>query len=799
MKKGNLRNNTYPETRQTTRMLFILIIASWVTYLIIGIVGFVEKNWDLPLVTGIGIISQVVPLWLIKGRHLNGASFLVTLNVLGTVVIIATVGQGSRDVAVVAFPIVLILAGFTLNRALFVWFTTITLVASFWLVFGETLGWYTPLSFAGTPNWPEFITLVVILLVAAFAIDRLALNNRQSLDMTHQEIEVRKKTEQVLRQSEARMSAITSAANDAIIMMDTVGKISYWNPAAERILGYNNAEAIGQDLHALFVPEQYRAAQVNAFPEFRQTGRGAAMGKTLDLTARHKSGKEISVQLSLSGIQMDDGWHAVGIIRDVTERKQHVEVLARLNQQKETILASAAEGIIGLDLQGKHSFVNPSAERILGYTAEELIGRFSHSLWHHTKADGSPHHVEECPIYAAYKEGKVHHSSDDVFWRKDGTSFSVEYYSRPAYENGKLVGAVLTFTDVTEQKMSEQLIRTQAEVTNNMTEGAYIIGLHDGIIYWTNRHFEDMFGYSHGEMVGKHVSIVNAPSDVSAIDKAAQIMDLITSAGEWHGEVKNIRKDGTTFWCAASVSTFIHHQYGAVMLALHTDISDRKQAEDKIKASLAEKETLLKEIHHRVKNNMQVISSLLQLQSGFVKDKQDVHLFRESQDRIKSMSLVYNKLYQSHDLANINLKDYLTELVENLVRAYNLSSDQVGIAIDVDNTVIGLDLAIPCGLIANEIVVNSLKYAFTDGRKGLIHLSAHTSGSGEIEIKIGDNGVGLPENAGPGTTRTLGMILIQTLVQEQLCGKVQINRNCGTEYVINFMLNTALEAVNGKD
>ena len=365
--------------------------------------------------------------------------------------------------------------------------------------------------------------------------------------------------------------------------------------------------------------------------------------------------------------------------------------------------------------------------------------------------------------------------------------------------NGEPLALIGSVSDITDHKQAEEFIRSQAEVTEHMTEGAYIVGLHDGIIRWANHHFESMFGYEIGEMLGKHVSIVNSPSVLSSIEQANQIMETITKTGEWHGEVNNIRKDGTTFWCAASVSTFIHHQYGEVMLALHTDITGRKLAEDKIRASLAEKETLLKEVHHRVKNNMQVISSLLQMQSGFVKDKQDAHLFRESQDRIKSMSLVYNKLYQSQDLANISMKDYLTELVENLVRAYSLRSDQVGTAIDIDDTVLSLDLAIPCGLIANEIVVNSLKYAFKDGRKGLIHVSGHKSGEGEIEIKIGDNGVGLPENAGPGTTQTLGMILIQTLVQEQLGGQVQINRNQGTEYVITFSLNSGEDVLNGKD
>jgi len=142
-----------------------------------------------------------------------------------------------------------------------------------------------------------------------------------------------------------------------------------------------------------------------------------------------------------------------------SECRQNSKLIERLNHQNELVLNAAGEGIFGLNIHGHHTFVNPAAARMLGYTVDDLIGGHSHTIWHYKRADGSPYPVEECPIYAAYKDGAVHHKSDEVFWRKDGTYFFVDYTSTPIVENGGIVGAVVTFRDVTEQKRSEEKLK----------------------------------------------------------------------------------------------------------------------------------------------------------------------------------------------------------------------------------------------------------------------------------------------------------------------------------------------------
>lgn len=146
-----------------------------------------------------------------------------------------------------------------------------------------------------------------------------------------------------------------------------------------------------------------------------------------------------------------------------SECKKNQKLIERLNHQNELVLNAAGEGIFGLNIRGKHTFVNPAAAQMLGYSVEELIGIHSHSTWHHKKADGSPYPVEECPIYAAYKDGQIHHKSDEVFWKKDGTSFPVAYTSTPIIEDGRIVGAVVTFMDITERRRSEEELKKLSE------------------------------------------------------------------------------------------------------------------------------------------------------------------------------------------------------------------------------------------------------------------------------------------------------------------------------------------------
>jgi len=223
---------------------------------------------------------------------------------------------------------------------------------------------------------------------------------------------------------------------------------------------------------------------------------------------------------------------------------------------------------------------------------------------------------------------------------------------------------------------------------------------------------------------------------------------------------------------------------------LETSKADLKRAEETIKASLREKEVLLKEIHHRVKNNLQIISSLLSLQSQYIKDKHVLEMFKDSQDRIRSMALIHEKLYGSRDLTRIDFAEYIKGLTKGLYRSYGVDPGRIGLNIKVENVSLRVDLAVPCGLIINELVSNALKYAFPPSwrGKGQIDISLSPTETNEIELVVQDNGIGMPEDLDIRQTESLGLRLVTILVEDQLDGRISLDTKKGTKFVMRMSL-----------
>ena len=225
--------------------------------------------------------------------------------------------------------------------------------------------------------------------------------------------------------------------------------------------------------------------------------------------------------------------------------------------------------------------------------------------------------------------------------------------------------------------------------------------------------------------------------------------------------------------------------------SLHEDITERKKieealrySEEQIKQSLREKEALLREVHHRVKNNMAVVSSLLSLQARTIKDATVRSLFEESRQRVKSMALIHEKLYQTEDLSSINFEDYIKSIVSEIISLYRIDTSAITTELCIEGIELDLVSAVPCGLIINELLTNAFKYAFPDNRRGV--LSVHfTKTDDTYRLAIKDNGVGLPEGFDYKEASTLGLQLVNILT-EQLGGTVQIKSDKGTEAVVTF-------------
>ncbi len=221
---------------------------------------------------------------------------------------------------------------------------------------------------------------------------------------------------------------------------------------------------------------------------------------------------------------------------------------------------------------------------------------------------------------------------------------------------------------------------------------------------------------------------------------------------------------------------------------LKSEIIKRKRIEKKIKASLDEKELLLKEIHHRVKNNLQFICSLLSLKSQQFEDEKIRGIFNECRDRVRSMALIHEKMMSSRDFGNVDFPEYIKELTNSLYRSFKIDPEDIILNVNVEDIALGIDLAIPFGLIINELVSNALKYAFPPSRKvkGRIDITLRTNSDGEIELNFWDNGVGIPKDFDIKATKTLGLRLVTILIEDQLMGKCELDRRKGTKFRIRF-------------
>ncbi len=310
----------------------------------------------------------------------------------------------------------------------------------------------------------------------------------------------------------------------------------------------------------------------------------------------------------------------------------------------------------------------------------------------------------------------------------------------------------------------------------------------EGRIELCNTAFYKMFGYAEDEIPGLPLYALVASEYEEAIQELVHVCSNKGQA-KWF-QVVGRRKNEEMFDTGAALAAITTNGLTTALVCSLRDISEQVQAEEQIKASLQEKEVLLREIHHRVKNNMQVISSLLALQAGYTDDEDANQMFRESQNRIRSMALVHELLYQSHDLAHIDFVEYVHKLTRHLLYSYLTDPGRIGLEIVSDPIYLEIDMAIPCGLIINELISNSLKHAFPDNRKGIIRVELRTDGNGLHTIIVRDNGVGIPEKLNVHQTETLGLQLVTSLAG-QLNATIGLHRYRGTTFEIRFALNEA--------
>ena len=462
-----------------------------------------------------------------------------------------------------------------------------------------------------------------------------------------------------LRQSEARLAAVLQATADGILLVDGRGQVlltnsqfaKLWRLPDELLQTGRDELMLQHSTQQLVNPEEFfRDVQSLYSSEIERFD-----------TLQFKDGRVFERYtniVKIDGRQIGRLWS----FRDITAQRQAEVELQRTTRYTELLLNSVGEGVYGLDANGITTFVNPVAAQLLGYASAEIIGKPQHQLIHHHRADGTFYPHEACPIYAALNDGEVHCVDNEVFWRKDGSSFPVDYTSTPVRnEAGEITGAVVAFRDNTARKL----------------------------------------------------------------------------------------------------------------------------ATEKIQASLHEKEALLREVHHRVKNNLQIVTSLLNLQSRQTTNPVVTAALNDTKERIRSMALLHESLYQSGDLSKIDFAVYVKNLCIHLANSYGAVAGRIQLVPEVTAVALDLESAIPCGLLITELVTNALKHAFPAGRAGKVVVTLQHIADGRLMLCVADDGVGFTSEQAPAQLASLGMQLVHTLAG-QLGGVLEHESGSGTTFRLIF-------------
>ncbi len=329
------------------------------------------------------------------------------------------------------------------------------------------------------------------------------------------------------------------------------------------------------------------------------------------------------------------------------------------------------------------------------------------------------------------------------------------------------------------RQQAEQSLKQQLAAVEAAIDGIAILDASSQYIYLNSAHVQ-LFGYdSPADLLGQSWVNLYPPEEVDRFER--EVFPVLARNHHWQGEATAKRRDGSTF--AEEVSLTLIEGGGLVCVC--RDVSDRKYAEEQLKSSLQEKEILLKEIHHRVKNNLLVVSSLLELQTDYINDPRVIKVFAESQTRIQSMALIHEKLYASQNLARIDLSEYLTTLAQQLFYTFNLTEKQVKLHFDIQSTQLNIETVTPCGLIVNELISNVFEHAFPHGKTGEVWLRVHQHSNRQITVQVQDDGVGFPESIDFRNTESFGLQLV-CLLAEQLEGNLEIIRHNGTTFNLTF-------------
>jgi PAS domain S-box-containing protein len=438
--------------------------------------------------------------------------------------------------------------------------------------------------------------------------------------------------------------------------------------------------------------------------------------------------------------------------------------------------------IFMLDPEGRVATWNLGAQRIKGYRAADIIGQhFSAFYTEDDLLQGLPSHE----LTVATAEGRFEAEGWRV--RQDGTRFWAHVVlTRLTDDDGTLRGFAKVTRDVTQRKeKEEERFRKVVEYAPS----AMVMINSRGLIELVNRQTEQLFQYSRNELLGQSIELL-LPERFRSAHPNLRTGFLASPLSRPMGVGRDLygrRKDGSEFAVEIGLNP-LETEQGQMVLSAIVDISDRKSKEQSIQAALQEKNILLGEIHHRVKNNLQIVHSLLDLQATRIDDPVILAMLLETQNRIQAMSLIHQTLYQSQDFSKVDFNHFLASLTSMLMSSYGINRSRIALTFDAAEIQLPLNKAIPCGLAINELITNAFKHGFAGERSGTIDVQLRADSAERVVLTVSDDGIGIPAALDLDNCTSLGLKLV-SLLAEQLGGTLTVRRADPTSFELNFPIN----------
>jgi PAS domain S-box-containing protein len=635
------------------------------------------------------------------------------------------------------------------------------------------------------------------------------------------DITERKATERVLSDEATRRRILVDQSRDGIVTLDQDGKVFESNQRFADMLGYTPDEM--KELHVW--DWEAVAAREQLEGMIRSVDEG---GDHIETRHRRKDGSLLDVEISTNAAIFSGRKLIFCVVRDISDKKAARRALEEREIRFRALIQNSSDIIRILDRDGKITYESDSAERILGYPPGTLIGKDPVEYIHPDDRERVKTDLQD--VLMMNNPGTP---TEFRIRREDGTYLWVESLGSNLMDIPGVNGVVITTRPIQQRKEAESALRESEERLRLALEGADA-GFWDWHIPSGNAVFSDRFytmlEYLPGEFPATYEAWVEL---MHPDDRKRVIPDLERQIREGDSqleiEYRTKAKEGTWIWLLGrgkvvekdaggipvrvtgvniditnrrlmeseirSLNTVLEQRVkdrtealSKANEALEEENMQRLAAEEKMRVALEEKTVLLKEIHHRVKNNLQIIASLLNLQSRYIEDEATLAAIRESQNRVKAMALVHEKLYRSEEISRIDLAEYIGFLGTGLFQFYDARSRGIRFTADIHDIEVDINTAIPLGLIINELISNSLKYAFPAGKSGEVIISIVREGE-KLIVTFRDTGIGIPAELDWQNTRSLGLRLVNTLV-DQLNGTIELDRTSGTRFTMVLQQKT---------